>query len=62
MIGEFMTDRIVDVDVRVKARTDKAVLVTTDDEDEVWIPLSHVEIDDGVATLPEWLAIEKGMV
>lgn len=61
---------IVDVTVVVHHRTEKAVLVSTDGEREsaVWLPLSAIEIDEparsrtAVVTLPERLAIDKGLV
>lgn len=57
---------------RIVRITDKAILVS-DDGDETWIPKSevcdeseingHSDIDDeGPLVLPEWLAIEKGLV
>lgn len=65
-----MKSDIIDIDVHVHARTDKAVLVS-DDGDEgsaVWLPLSQVEIEPHqnlqrvyVLTLPEWLADDRGL-
>lgn len=51
------------------ARTEKAIFVseTGDKADAVWLPLSQIELvetgGDGIyeVTLPEWLAIEKGI-
>lgn len=60
---------IVDIDVEITARTGKAVLVHTGvKEDAAWLPLSQIEITptgtEGVetVTLPEWLALEKGLI
>ena len=60
---------LIDIDVYVLHETEKAWRVTLDDPKEgVWVPKSQAEIepsDDGTAailTLPEWLAIEKGLV
>lgn len=58
---------LTDIEVRIHHTTDKAVLVSTDDETKVWLPLSTVEIEwkkGGLAiiTLPERLAIDKGLV
>lgn len=41
----------------------KAVLFAIDGED-VWLPRSQIEIseEDKQVTLPEWLAVEKGLV
>lgn len=57
---------LVDIDVEIKHMTDKAVLVSDGDND-VWLPLSQTEVEDngdgtGVVTIPEWLAIEKGLL
>lgn len=65
-----MKSNIIDIDVEVTARTEKAVLVHTGiKEQAVWLPLSQVEIEpndafDGIetVTLPEWLALEKGLI
>ena len=60
---------IIDIDVSVEARTGKAVLVHDGNKDSaVWLPLSQIEISPtGFAgietiTLPEWLALEKGLI
>jgi len=61
---------IIDIDVEVTARTEKAVLVHTGiKEQAVWLPLSQIEIEPNDAfpgietvTLPEWLALEKGLI
>jgi hypothetical protein len=60
---------IIDIDVEVTARTQKAVLVHTGDKAKaVWLPLSQIEIEPtGIGgietvTLPEWLALEKGLI
>lgn len=64
-----MKSNIIDIDVEITARTPKAVLVHTGDKEQaVWLPLSQIEIEpSGVAgietvTLPEWLALEKGLI
>ena len=65
-----MKSNIIDIDVEVTARTEKAVLVHTGiKEQAVWLPLSQVVIEsngafDGIetVTLPEWLALEKGLI
>jgi hypothetical protein len=55
--------KIVD---EVLTETNKAVLVKID-EDELWLPKSQIELDENsngvsVVQLPEWLAIDKGLV
>lgn len=64
-----MKSNLTEIDVEVTARTAKAVLVHTGNKEEaVWLPLSQVELHPtgigGIETvvLPEWLALEKGLV
>lgn len=59
----------VDLDVQVLHETDKAALVTLDvPEKGVWLPKSKIELSEtGIAgimtvTLPEWLALDKGLI
>ena len=55
---------LVDIDFdRVVHRTAAAVLLEIDGED-VWLPLSAVEIDEDnkTVTMPERLANEKGLI
>lgn len=64
-----MKSDLIDIDVEVSAKTDKAVLVHTGiKEQAVWLPLSQIEIApsgfDGIetVTLPERIALEKGLI
>lgn len=63
-----MKSDLVDLPVQIHARTERAILVSDDGEREraVWLPLAHVEIvAEGrhhVVTLPEWLALERGLI
>lgn len=64
-----MRSDLVDLQMQIHHRTERAVLASLDDDREaaVWLPLAHVEVapkEHGVATvtMPEWLAIEKGLV
>jgi len=65
-----MKSNLIDIDVEVLHRTAKAVLVHTGNKDQaVWLPLSQCEIEpngafDGIETLtlPEPLALEKGLI
>lgn len=54
---------IVEVDGEVVRRTADAVL-WDDGSIEVWLPLSQIEVNEesGTVSMPEWLAIEKGLV
>lgn len=60
---------IVTIQVRRMNETDKAVLVTADTpRNAVWVPKSQVEVheEDGTSMvmldIPEWLAVDKGLV
>jgi hypothetical protein len=65
-----MKSNLIEIDVEVVHRTEKAVLVHTGiKEQAVWLPLSQIEIErngafDGIETLtlPEPLALEKGLI
>lgn len=64
-----MKSDIVDLDVEIIARTDRAVLVHTGiKEAAAWLPLSQIEVAPSgfgggfTISLPEWLAVEKGLV
>jgi hypothetical protein len=66
-----MKSDLVDITVSKHAETGKAVLVSTTGlgDDAVWLPLSQIEITPNSLnkglfeiTLPEWLAIDKGLV
>lgn len=60
---------LIDITVQLHHETDKAVLVSDDGEKDnaVWLPRSMIEIDgkkDNILeiTLPEWLAMDKGLI
>ena len=56
--------KTVEIECEVKRETDKAKLIF-DGKREVWIPKSMIsdETEDGSSIfIPEWLAIEKGLV
>ena len=64
-----MKSNIIDIEVEVTHRTEKAILVHTGDkENAVWLPLSQIEIQHSgfggieTVTLPEWLALGKGLI
>ena len=61
--------RDVEIEVVVKRSTDRAILVNFGVKEEVWIPKSQIndytgdEVEEATSIfIPEWLAIEKGMV
>lgn len=59
---------VVDLDVIIAAETERAVMVKEDESSAgIWLPKSQVEVDGdvggpGIVTVPEWLAIEKGLI
>ena len=64
-----MRSNIIDIDVSIEARTEKAVLAHTGDKSKAaWLPLSQIEISETgfpeiwTVTLPEWLALDKGLI
>lgn len=53
--------RLFDFSAELKHETERAFLVT-DGVDDYWLPKAMTENNgDGTFTLPEWLAIEKGI-
>lgn len=64
-----MKSNIIDIDVQVLHQTEKAALVTMDVPDNgVWLPKAQIELSEtGIGgimtvTLPEWLALERGLI
>jgi hypothetical protein len=57
--------KLIDIAGVKKHETDKAWLADVGLEQPVWLPKSQVEYYDdygGIFTMPEWLAIEKGLI
>jgi hypothetical protein len=52
---------IVDIACEIRAETECAVQVS-DGTIKVWLPKSLVEIEDGAVAIPEWLALERGLI
>ncbi|MCI0557499.1 MAG: hypothetical protein MN733_03310 [Nitrososphaera sp.] len=60
---------LVDIEVLVMHETDKAWLLH-DGKKEAWFPKAQIELnhegrkedDYVIATMPEWLALEKGFI
>jgi hypothetical protein len=54
---------IVDIAGELRRETDRAFLIF-DGTKEVWLPKSLVEHDaqDGTFAMPEWLALDKGLI
>ena len=64
-----MKSNIIDIDGAIEAKTDKAVLFHTGRKEQaVWLARSQIEIEEtgfgGIVTvtLPEWLALDKGLI
>jgi len=64
-----MKSDLIDITVQKLHETEKAVLVTDSiPEEGVWFALSQIEIEPAavgglyIVTLPEWLALEKGLI
>lgn len=66
MADQARKSDLVDVECQVKRESDKAFLIH-DGRREAWLPKSQVEIEYRVGhltivTMPEWLALEKGLI
>ena len=64
-----MKSDVIDIDGSIEAQTEKAVLFHDGDKSKaVWLARSQIEISEtgfaGIVTvtLPEWLALEKGLI
>ena len=54
---------LVDIACELRHETDKAFLIDAGDGKKIWVPKSMCEFaDDGILTLPEWLAKDKGLL
>lgn len=60
--------KVVDVDVDLVHETKDAYLVKIDEDtfgkeaERIWVPKSLSEYSNGVLTVEEWFAIQKGLV
>jgi hypothetical protein len=55
-------NELVDVAGEIRAQTDRAIQFY-DGSRTVWLPRSQIEInDDDTVTMPEWLALDKGLI
>ena len=58
-----MDERMTTIDVSVIHETELAYLIQGPVGEPAWIPKSQIEVyDDGTATLPERVAIEKEVI
>jgi hypothetical protein len=60
--GNLSTRHSIEFDSKVR-ETERAVLLDIDGE-EIWFPKSQIDMRDwsNIAEIPEWLAIEKGLI
>lgn len=63
-----MKSDIIDLEVQIHARTERTVLASIDGDADsaAWLPLSQIEVEArsggmAIVTMPEWLAIDKGL-
>ena len=61
-----MKSDLVDIACTVRTETARAWLIN-DGTREVWVPKSQVEVEivgtkSAIATMPEWMAKEKGLI
>ena len=55
--------KLVDIDAALNRETEHAILVDHGGHEKVWLPKSLVEDNrDGTFTMPEWLALDKGLI
>lgn len=59
-----MRSNLIDLEARLVHETDRARLLDFGDDKPVWLPKSTHEWDEdsGTVTLPEPMAVEKGLV
>jgi hypothetical protein len=54
---------IVDIEGEIREPGTALAVQFYDGERTVWLPRSQIEInDDGTVSMPEWLAMEKGLI
>lgn len=57
-----MSKNLITLEVEILHETDKAILVETDFGEEVWLPLSQINLCGDEVEIPEWLAEDKGLI
>lgn len=57
-----MKSNLIDIDARLVHETEKAWLLDFGEEKPVWVPKSAAEFDGKTLTIPEPLALEKGLI
>lgn len=57
-----MKSNLIDIIAELRLETSLSWLISTDGNNRVWIPKSAAQFEDGVLTIPEPLALEKGLI
>jgi len=57
-----MKSNLIDIEARLIHETERAWLLDTGGDENTWIPKSAAEFDGETLTLPEPLALEKGLI
>jgi RNase P/RNase MRP subunit p29 len=53
---------LIDIEARIVHETEKAWLLDTGEKKPTWVPKSSAEFDGTTLTIPEPLALEKGLI
>lgn len=53
---------IIELEIFPLKETEKAVMVKNLKGKDVWLPKSQIEVDDDGIQLPEWLALDNGLI
>ena len=57
-----MKSNLIDIEARLVHETEKAWLLDAGEKKLVWVPKSSAEFDGETLTIPEPLALEKGLI
>ncbi len=58
-----MNSDLIDIEAVLRHETDGAFLLDHEGDNPVWVPKSLVQDNgDGAFAMPEWLALEKGLI
>ena len=63
-MDEHEDDIIIDLsDYEIVARTDLAICIKHIDDEETWLPLSQIKLEEenGIIRIPLWLAEKEGL-
>lgn len=59
---EMSKSDVIEIEIAVETETERAILVDFGGDELVWLPRSQIELVEGAVLIPEWLAMEKGMI